>query len=142
VLKYLYEKLALHFWQVEAKPVPNLRFFCVYKIPRNPCIYRALADCPMSLKLSKNRVNFLTKLIVDSIQNSDDIDYTDDLGNIRFKIYHLILAELKMFEDIETLAREKIISQKKNIPDGSREWEILFRKYTGEELNKLGRVWD
>jgi len=96
----------------------------------------------MSLKLSKNRVNFLTKLIVDSIQNSDDIDYTDDLGNIRFKIYHLILAELKMFEDIETLAREKIISQKKNIPDGSREWEILFRKYTGEELNKLGRVWD
>jgi hypothetical protein len=96
----------------------------------------------MSLKLSKNRVNFLTKLIVDSIQNSEDIDYTDDLGNIRFKIYHLILAELKMFEDIETLAREKIISQKKNIPDGSREWEILFRKYTGEELNKLGRVWD
>lgn len=96
----------------------------------------------MSLKLSKNRVNFLTKLIVDSIQNSDDIDYTDDLGNIRFKIYHFILDELKMFEDIETMAREKIISQKKNIPEGSREWEILFRKYTGEELNKLGRVWD
>ena len=96
----------------------------------------------MSLKLSKNRVNFLTKLIVDSIENSDDIDYTDDLGNIRFKIYHFILDELKMFEDIETMAREKIISQKKNIPEGSREWEILFRKYTGEELNKLGRVWD
>ncbi|MBU4268170.1 MAG: DUF507 family protein [Acidobacteria bacterium] len=96
----------------------------------------------MSLKLSKNRVNFLTKLIVDSIQNTDDIDYTDDLGNIRFKIYHFILDELKMFEDIETRAREKIISQKKNIPEGSREWEILFRKYTGEELNKLGGVWD
>jgi hypothetical protein len=96
----------------------------------------------MSLKLSKNRVNFLTKLIVDSIENSDDMDYTDDLGNIRFKIYHFILDELKMFEDIETMAREKIISQKKNIPEGSREWEILFRKYTGEELNKLGRVWD
>jgi hypothetical protein len=96
----------------------------------------------MSLKLSKNRVNFLTKLIVDSIESSEDIDYTEDLGNIRFKIYHFILDELKMFEDIETKAREKIISQKKNIPEGSREWEILFRKYTGEELNKLGRVWD
>lgn len=96
----------------------------------------------MSLKLSKNRVNFLTKLIADSIQDSEDIDYKDDLGNIRFKIYHFILDELKLFEDIETMAREKIISQKKNIPEGSREWEILFRKYTGEELNKLGRVWD
>ena len=96
----------------------------------------------MSLKLSKNRVNFLTKLIVDEIQSSDDIDYQGDLGNIRFKIYHLILDELKMFEDIETMAHDKIISQKKNIPEGSREWEILFRKYTGEELNKLGRIWD
>jgi len=96
----------------------------------------------MSLKLSKNRVNFLTKLIVDFIQDSEDVDYKEDIGNIRFKIYHYILDELKMFEDIETMAREKIISQKKNIPDGSREWEILFRKYTGEELNKLGRIWD
>ncbi len=96
----------------------------------------------MSLKLSKNRVNFLTKLIVDFIQKSEDIDYLEDIGNIRFKIYHLILDELKLFEDIETVAHEKIVSQKKNIPEGSREWEILFRKYTGEELNKLGRIWD
>ncbi len=96
----------------------------------------------MSLKLSKNRVNYLTKLIVDYIQESDEIDYTDDIGNIRFKIYHYILDELKLLEDIETLAHDKIISQKKNIPEGSREWEILFRKYTGEELAKLGRNWE
>jgi hypothetical protein len=96
----------------------------------------------MSLKLSKNRVNFLTKLIVEFIEKSDDIDYNNDIGNIRFKIYHFILDELKMFEDIETAARDKIIAQKKNIPEGSREWEILFRKYTGEQLDKLGRLWD
>jgi hypothetical protein len=96
----------------------------------------------MSLKLSKNRVNYLTKLIVDYIQKSEDIDYLDDLGNIRFKIYHIILDELKLFEDIETASQEKIVSQKKNIPEGSREWEILFRKYSNEELAKLGRVWD
>jgi len=96
----------------------------------------------MSLKLSKNRVNYLTKLIVDYIQKSEDIDYLDDLGNIRFKIYHIILDELKLFEDIETASQEKIVSQKKNIPEGSREWEILFRKYSNEELAKLSRVWD
>jgi len=96
----------------------------------------------MSLKLSKNRVNYLTKLIVDFIETSDEVDYSDDIGNIRFKIYNFILDELKMFEDIETAARDKIISQKKNIPEGSREWEILFRKYTGEQLDKLGRLWD
>jgi len=96
----------------------------------------------MSLKLSKNRVNYLTKLVADYIEKSDEVDYTDDIGNIRFKIYHFILDELKLLEDIETLAHDKIVSQKKNIPEGSREWEILFRKYTNEELAKLGRVWD
>ncbi len=95
----------------------------------------------MSLKLSKNRVNYLTKLIVDYLQKNEDIDYSGDIGNIRFKVYHLILDELKLFEDIETAAQEKIVSQKKNIPEGSREWEILFRKYSSEELAKLGRNW-
>jgi hypothetical protein len=96
----------------------------------------------MSLKLSKNRVNFLTKLIVDYIEKSDEIDYSEDIGNIRFKIYQFIMDELKMFEDIELRARDKIISQKKNIPESSRDWEILFRKYTGEQLDKLGKLWD
>ncbi len=96
----------------------------------------------MSLKLSKNRVNFLTKLIVDHLQKNEDIDYSGDIGSIRFRIYHLILDELKLFEDIEIAAQEKIISQKKNIPEGSREWEILFRKYSNEELTKLGRNWE
>jgi hypothetical protein len=95
----------------------------------------------MSLKLSKNRVNFLTKLIVDYLQKNEDIDYSGDIGNIRFKVYHLILDELKLFEDIEIAAQEKIVTQKKNIPEGSREWEILFRKYSTEELAKLGRNW-
>ena len=95
----------------------------------------------MSLKLSKNRVNYLTKLIVDYLQKNEDIDYSGDIGNIRFKVYHLILDELKLFEDIEIAAQEKIVTQKKNIPEGSREWEILFRKYSTEELAKLGRIW-
>ncbi len=95
----------------------------------------------MSLKLSKNKVNYLTKLIVDHIQKSDELDYQEDIGNIRFKIYHFIMDELKLFEDIENASREKILSQKKTIPEGSREWEILFRKYTSDELNKLGKIW-
>jgi uncharacterized protein len=95
----------------------------------------------MSLKLSKNKVNFMTKLIVEYIESNEEIDYSDDIGNIRLKIFHLLMDELKVFSDIETLSREKILAQKKNIPEGSREWDILFRKYTSEELNKLSKNW-
>ena len=35
---------------------------------------------------------------------------------------------------------DKIKSQKKPIEEGSREWEILYRKYYNEELAKIGKL--
>jgi len=96
----------------------------------------------MSLKLSRNKVNCLSSLIIDYIERNEEIDYVDEIGNIRLKIFHLIMDELKTYEQIESTAKERIKSQKKNITEGSIEWEILYRKYQTEELNKLGKVWD
>lgn len=96
----------------------------------------------MSLKLSRNKVNYLSKLIADYIIQNEDLDYVEEIGNIRFRIFNFIMDELRMFEGIEEKSKERIKSQKKNIPEGSREWEILFRKYANEELNKLGKIWD
>lgn len=95
----------------------------------------------MSLKLSRNKVNYLTRLMIDYLENNEEIDYVEDIGDIRLKLFHLIMDELRLYEDIETRAKERVKSQKRNIPEGSREWEILFRKYANEELNKLGKVW-
>jgi hypothetical protein len=39
---------------------------------------------------------------------------------------------------IDTAARKKIESQRRIIPEGSQEWDILYRKYYNEEVKKLG----
>jgi len=96
----------------------------------------------MSLKLSRNKVNCLASILIDYIETNEEVDYMDEIGNIRMKIFHLIMDELKTFEEIEYTAKERIKSQKKNIVEGSIVWEILFRKYSVEELNKLGKIWD
>lgn len=96
----------------------------------------------MSFKLSRNKVNCLASLITEHIEKSEDLDYSDDIGNIRFKIFHLIMDELRLYEQIENKVKEKMKTQKRTIPEGSREWEILFRKYTTEELTNLGKLWD
>ncbi len=46
----------------------------------------------------------------------------------------LFAEELK----IDQHARLKVQSHKRNIPEGSPEWEILYRKYYQEEVKKLG----
>ncbi len=96
----------------------------------------------MSLKLSRNKVNFLANLISEFIKDNEEIDFTDNVGSIKITTFRLINEVLIKFKEIEKNAEEKIKSQKKTIPEGSREWDILFRKYTTEELAKLPRVWD
>lgn len=95
----------------------------------------------MSFKLSRNKVNFLASLITDYIKDNDELDYNGDIGNIRLRIFHLIMDELRLFNQIEDSAKERVRSQKKTVPEGSREWEILFRKYAIEELDKMGKIW-
>ena len=61
----------------------------------------------MSLKLSRNKVNYLTRLIVDYIEKNEDLDYMEDIGDIRLKLFHIIMDELRMYEDIENRAKER-----------------------------------
>ena len=47
---------------------------------------------------------------------------------------HLLGDETKL----DQAARLKIQSQRKIIPEGSKEWEILYRKYYNDEVRRLG----
>jgi hypothetical protein len=41
-------------------------------------------------------------------------------------------------EKVDRAARQKIRGQKRDIPEGSEEWDLLLRRYYSEELKKLG----
>jgi len=47
---------------------------------------------------------------------------------------------MRLYDLLDKRAIEKIQSQKKSVEEGSREWEILYRKYYNEELSKLGKL--
>jgi hypothetical protein len=96
----------------------------------------------MSLKLSRNKVNCLATLVTQHIERNEELDYMGDIGSIRYKIFHFIMDELRLFEEIEESAKERMKTQKRNVPEGSREWEILFRKYVLEDLSKLSKLWN
>jgi hypothetical protein len=41
-------------------------------------------------------------------------------------------------EKVDRAARSKIRSQKKEIAEGTEEWDLLHRRYYAEELKKFG----
>ena len=62
----------------------------------------------------------------------------EDSNEVRLEIVRQLQALLKEESGIDQTARQKIHSQKRDIVEGSAEWDILFRKYYSEELRKLG----
>jgi len=93
----------------------------------------------VSIRLSREKINFLARQILDQLFDDDDIEFLDESNEIRLTIVKSIEEEMKLYDLIDKRAIEKIESQKKAIKEGSREWEILYRKYYNDEINKLGK---
>jgi uncharacterized protein len=92
----------------------------------------------MSVRLSREKINYLSRVIMESIFEDDHVDFLEEPNEIRLSIVKSIENELKLYGLLEKKAIKKIESQKKTIKEDSREWEILFRKYYKDEITKLG----
>lgn len=94
----------------------------------------------MSSRLSREKINYLSRQILNVLDKDDQVDFLDDPNEIRLVIVKSIEEEMRLYEAIDKKAIDKILSQKKAIDEGSREWEILYRKYYNDELAKLGKL--
>jgi hypothetical protein len=94
----------------------------------------------VSNRLSREKINFLSKRILEVLSRNDKVEFLDDPNEIRLSIVRAIEDEMRLYEQLDKKAIDKIQSQKKAIEEGSREWEILYRKYYNEELAKLGKL--
>jgi uncharacterized protein len=96
----------------------------------------------VSNRLSREKINYLSRQILNVLEKDDQVDFLDDPNEVRLVIVRSIEEEMRLYEAIDKRAIDKIQSQKKAIEEGSREWEILYRKYYNDELAKLGKLSD
>lgn len=90
------------------------------------------------MKLTHEKVIQLSHRITDALQELDEVEIFDEPNNIRQEIVKNLNALLLEEEKIDGAVRLRITSQKRTIPEGGAEWDILYRKYYGDELRKLG----
>ena len=86
-------------------------------------------------RLSENRIFHLAHLIIDGLSKGNLADYPNE-GRALAET-KLVLREFFNREDrLDEIVRQKIQSLSRPIPLGSREWDILYRKYLEEERRK------
>ena len=84
---------------------------------------------------SENRISHLAHLIMDGLRSDKFADFPNE-GRTLAETKQVLNEFFQHEDQLEDLVRQKIQSLSRHVPPGSREWEILFRKYYEEELRK------
>jgi hypothetical protein len=90
------------------------------------------------MRLTREKVVRVSHVITDVLVSSDDVEFIEDRATIRQGVVEILLGLLKEEEQVDAQVRQKIASQKKEILEGSEEWDVLYRKYYTEELRRMG----
>ena len=90
------------------------------------------------MKLSRDKVNDLSHKIVSAMRKSREFRVRKDPNDLRLAIVREMTDLLQLEHRIDSAAREKIRTQKREIAEGGEEYDVLHRRYYAEELKKLG----
>jgi len=89
------------------------------------------------MRLTREKINLLSHHVTDRLASIDDVEFIEDRNTIRLAVVGILNKWLLKEVEVDKAARHKIESQKRAIPEGSGEWEILYRKYYEEEMRNI-----
>ncbi|MEO8371631.1 MAG: DUF507 family protein [Candidatus Solibacter sp.] len=96
-------------------------------------------DTGDAMKLSRDKVTDISHKIVEMLRKSRDLRLRNkDTNAVRLEIVRHITEVLMTEDKVDRAARAKVRTLKRDIPEGSEEWDLLLRRYYSEELKKLG----
>ncbi len=90
------------------------------------------------MRLTREKTVRLSHRIIELLVSLEDVDFVEDRDTIRQEIVNILQELLKQEEQVDAEARAKISSQKREILEGSEEWDILYRRYYTEALKRMG----
>ena len=107
-------------------------------ITKRKVIRAAGRDTGDAMKLSRDKINDVSHKIVAALRKSRDFRLKRDPNDVRLEMVKVVTDLLQAEEKVDRAARTKIRTQKREIAEGTEEWDLLHKRYYAEELKKLG----
>ena len=90
------------------------------------------------MRISREKVNHISKMIVTDLVKRDDFDYKTELNDVRLQITHVINEYLKIEDSADENARKICASYSRKMREGTDEWDILYNRHYEEYMSKHG----
>ena len=107
-------------------------------ITQRKVIRAAGRDSGDHMKLSRDKINDISHKIVAELRKSRDFRIKRQPNDVRLELVKVVTDLLLTEDKVDRAARIKIRTQKREITEGTEEWELLHKRYYAEELKKLG----
>jgi len=115
----------------------------MYKLVKKELMKIVISNRPDAdgSKYSRDKVIELSHRMVKALaEPGGQVELVEEKNEVRLEIMRQMQGLLREESQMDHGVREKIRSQKREIAEGSEEWDLLFRKYYFDELRKLGVV--
>ncbi len=87
------------------------------------------------MRLTEDRISHLSHLVIDRLYKDDIADFPDEAQALR-EAKQAFAYYVRAEDEVDTFVRQKIAKLSRRVPEGGREWDILYRKYFEEEMAK------
>lgn len=88
------------------------------------------------MSLSREKINHLSQVLVQKMERMPEVTLYEPPNNVRLEVVQALNEALKLEEKIEDVVRQKLNSYSRPIPEGSREWDVMYQKFYDEEFDK------
>lgn len=107
-------------------------------ITQRKVVRAAGRDTGDQMKLSRDKINDLSHKVVAALRKSRDFRLKRDSNDVRLEMVKVVTELLQTEEKVDRAARAKIRTMKKELGEGTEEWDILHKRFYAEEMKKLG----
>ncbi|MCC6862305.1 MAG: DUF507 family protein [Bryobacterales bacterium] len=95
-------------------------------------------DSGDQMKLSRDKITDISHKLVPVLRKMREVRLKKDSNEVRLDLVRAMIELLQLEDRVDRTARQKIRSQKREVPEGTEEWDLMHKKYYAEELKKFG----
>ena len=89
------------------------------------------------MRLSDDKINELSHQIAKALDQDERVKLLTVLNSVRLAARKSIGRSIRKESQIDEKVRERISSQKRNIVEGSAEWDAVYWDYYEDEISAL-----
>jgi hypothetical protein len=87
------------------------------------------------MRLTEDRISYIAHLLCEGSVKQGLVK-TNEMGRLLSATKDVIISYCKIDDTIDDIVRKKLASHTRMILEGSPEWDVMYKKYFQEEMNK------